>query len=391
MENNKNQDREEDTVNSANSHQGQDRKQFGTGKVFCSAFYGKEPFDGKLTVLRLIRNLWWVAAVTLAGTLVFGGGYYVKYVLLGPQPQHRAVSRYYVEYAVEEEKDVGVVHINETSWNTYVDTREFLDALRLYLPDGVEATDEELKACLEAVLASDLRVVATTVTTDSPERSLVIAEAVEQAMTLEFPKGVREITGIRLIDQAESVEEVLPDVRPVRAFVLSAILSLFFGVVVFLLKETGEDSIWLPALMEKRYGLKSVGTLEDPGFVANMDYLFKEKENVALCLAQSSIDPDKVLEALGGKGLKQPGTRGQGQWLVVQIPAFCPEDTGILRQADGILLVLQAGRHAAGQLEYVKEYLERQDCTITAVLLWQADEWLIRRYYFLPGRRGEKA
>lgn len=375
--NNRNSNRKDNWV-SGTGHSGKDAD----CKVFCSAFYGREPFDLKLTVLRLIRNLWWVAAVTLAGELLFGGGYFVKHVLLRPQPQYQAVSRYYIEYAVEEEKDVSVVHINETSWNTYVGTGEFLEAVRLYLPKTVEVTDQELKACLGAVLASDLRVVATTVTTNSQERSLAIAEAVEQAMTREFPKGVREITGIRLIDPAVGVEEVLPDVRPVRAFVLSGILSLFFAVVVFLLKETGEDSIWLPALVEKRYGLKTVGTVKDPGFMDHMEYLFGEKKRVVICAAQAAVDPAKVLDALAERGWKQPGSKCLDQFQVVPAAAGCPENTRILRQAEGILLVLKAGRHAAGQLEYVKEYLERQDCSITAVLLWDADEWLIRRYYF---------
>lgn len=40
--------------------------------------YGKEPFDLRLMCLRLCRNLWKILAVTVVGTLLFGGGYYVK-------------------------------------------------------------------------------------------------------------------------------------------------------------------------------------------------------------------------------------------------------------------------------------------------------------------------
>ena len=43
--------------------------------------YGREPFDLRLTVLRMIRQLNIIAGFTLAGTLVFGGGYYLKNVL----------------------------------------------------------------------------------------------------------------------------------------------------------------------------------------------------------------------------------------------------------------------------------------------------------------------
>ena len=54
--------------------------------------YGKEPFDLRLMCLRLCRNLWKILAVTVVGTLLFGGGYYVKNVVLQPDPGYAASS-----------------------------------------------------------------------------------------------------------------------------------------------------------------------------------------------------------------------------------------------------------------------------------------------------------
>ena len=51
------------------------------------AYYGKEPFDLRLTALRLLRNLNKILLWTAVGTLLFGGGYYVKNVLFGPDPE----------------------------------------------------------------------------------------------------------------------------------------------------------------------------------------------------------------------------------------------------------------------------------------------------------------
>lgn len=48
------------------------------------ASYAKEPFDLRLLLLRLGRNLWKILALTILGTVLFGGGYYVKNVLLQP-------------------------------------------------------------------------------------------------------------------------------------------------------------------------------------------------------------------------------------------------------------------------------------------------------------------
>ena len=50
------------------------------------ASYAKEPFDLRLLLLRLGRNLWKILALTILGTVLFGGGYYVKKVLLQPDP-----------------------------------------------------------------------------------------------------------------------------------------------------------------------------------------------------------------------------------------------------------------------------------------------------------------
>ena len=79
--------------------------------------YGKEPFDLRLMCLRLCRNLWKILAVTVVGTLLFGGGYYVKNVVLQPDPGYAASSTYKVEYK-ENPNAAGAYYINEATWNT---------------------------------------------------------------------------------------------------------------------------------------------------------------------------------------------------------------------------------------------------------------------------------
>lgn len=346
--------------------------------------YGKEPFDFRLTVLRLFSQLDKILTVTLIGTLLFGGGYYVKNVLFGTHVQYQATSTYRVDYVVEEEKDVGTVYINQASWNTYVHAQEFLDAVQVHYKEQAaggyqpeELSKEELTEALQAFLASDLRVPSTTVTTDTAEKSLRIAKAVEQTMTEDFPQGIREIAEIRVIDEADSAQAVKPDVRPVRAFVLSAVLTGFFAVILFLLKETGDDNLWLPATIRQRYGLKVVGTLESPQLLENISYSFQGKEKTAVCALQKQVNPLGVLAALQEKGVK-----GTEQWFAVPSPVLCPEGCEKLREADGILLAVAAGAHAGKQLEYCLEYFKEQDCNITAVILTDADEKLIKTYYF---------
>lgn len=338
--------------------------------------YGKEPFDVRLTVLRMIRQMHLIIAVTLIGTLVFGGGYYVKN-LLQAERLYCAVSTYHVEYAVEEEKDVGTVYINETSWNTYLSSGEFLDAVQERTETGM--TNRELAETLHAVLASDLRVPSTEVTTDDPETSVRIAKAVEAVMTDVFPEKTKEVLSIRVIDPAVEAPPVEADVRMGRAIALSALLSCFFAVVILLLKELGDDAVWLPATIRRRYGLRAVGTPESVGLKENMRYFFGQKKRVAVCAVQQETEPMRLIEELRRRC---PETIGEKNgWYAVPSPALCPEGCRALREADGILLAVAAGSHAGKQLEYTMEYLEQQDCEITAVILCGADEWLIRNYY----------
>ncbi len=343
--------------------------------------YGKEPFDLRLTVLRTFRRLGLIAAVTLAGTLVFGGGYYVKNVLLRAEPVYSAVSTYRVDYAVAEEKDVSTVHINEMTWNTYLDTKLFQDAVRRYLPDSGRYTDGQLADAVDAVVASNLKVINTVVTADSPEESLAVAAAVEKALVQCLAGEISEISSVEVIDPAEEAREVYPDVRPLRAVVLSAILSFFTILVIVLLKELGDDSIWLPSTVERRYGLKVLGTLESPELEEDLRYLFENRRNIAVCPIQEHIDPVQVLQELRRACPDPELWREDMGWYPAPAPILCPESCRTLRCAGGILLVVEAGSHAGKQLEYVMEYLKRQDCKVTAAILWNADEALLRRYY----------
>ena len=341
-------------------------------------YYGKEPFDLRLTALRFLKNLDKIIVVTLAGTLIFGGGYYVKNVLLRGEVYYSAQSTYKVEYADPDWAQYGT-YINDATWDTYVHTEEFLNMVQGHLREqesSWELTNQELSEALAAQLPTDLRVPQTIVTTVSPQMSLEIAEAVEQAMTEDFPQVTKEVDSIRVVDPAVSAQEVFLDVRPGRAFLLSALLTFFFAVVIFLLKETGEDSIWLPSSIKKRYGLLVLGTMGSPFLKENIRYLFAEKKRVGVCFAQDRGDPAAVASKLGecSQGI---------EWIPAPTPALCPEVCRTLREMDGILLAVPAGSHAGKPLEYTLEYLRQQDCEVTAAILWEADEKLIRAYYWL--------
>lgn len=377
--------------------------------------YGKEPFDLRLTVLRLCRNLWKILAVTVVGTLLSGGGYYVKNVLLQPDPGYAASSTYKVEYK-ENPNAAGAYYINEATWNSLLHTGEFLDGVEKHLRDAAaqgDANASELLAmtreqwicALSAALPSDFSIPVTKASTQKPETSITLAHAVEETMCNEFAETIVEIERIKVLDHGDTAEAVVPDVRPLRAVILAAVLSLFFAVVIFLLWEISQDSIWLPATLRRRYGLVNLGTVESEGFAENVKYVLervltgnpeantecavgdKRTLRVAVCGALAEVDPQEVVAKL--QTLQKESLDASATYIAVPCPLLSPESAEVLRSVDAVLLAVPAGAHAGKQLEAVLEYLATQECGVYGALLWNADERLIRSYYFL--KQGEQA
>lgn len=380
------------------------------------ASYGKEPFDLRLEVLYLCRNLWKILAVTVLGTVLFGGGYYVKNVLLQPDPGYAASSTYKVEY-FENPNAAGAYYINEATWNSLIHTGEFLDGVETHLQEAADRGEtkaaevlamgrESISNALSATLPSDFSIPVTKATLQEPAESVALAAAVEETMCNEFAETIAEIRLIKVLDHANQAEAVVPDVRTLRAVILAAILSLFFAVVISLLWELSCDSIWLPATLRRRYGLNSMGTVNSTGFAENIKYLLlkaTERKNIGnkdtgykstgkveltamVCGILPGEDPAEVISQLR-TAVTAEDVKNSEEWQFTAVPSplLCPESAETLRGADAVILAVPAGPHVGKQLEAVLEYLAAQDCTIDGALLWNADEELIRRYYFLPG------
>lgn len=160
-----------------------------------------------------------------------------KNVVLQPDPGYAASSTYKVEYK-ENPNAAGAYYINEATWNTMIHTGEFLDGVEKHLQEAVERGDngasealslgrDQWIADLSATLPSDFSVPVTQAATQDPEMSIALAHAVEDTMCDEFAESIVEIDRIKVLDHGDFAEVVVPDVRPVRAVILAAVLSLF--------------------------------------------------------------------------------------------------------------------------------------------------------------------
>ena len=124
--------------------------------------YALEPFDLRLTVIRMVCNLKWIIGLTLLGTLVFGGGYYVKNVILGEPPKYETTITCKLEYTNPPVQS-GDYYINEMTWNTYVDSEEFLKLVEAAEPFAYMDVTLDMWAggaaeAISASVASDIHV-----------------------------------------------------------------------------------------------------------------------------------------------------------------------------------------------------------------------------------------
>lgn len=342
--------------------------------------YAKEPFDLRLTILILIKKTGVIIMITLLGILLFGGGYFIKNIVFGPADTFTAISMYKVTYATDPQTDKKYTYINGETWSGWLHTDEFINLIQEHLT--IEIEREQLESYLSADLPSNLSIPISKVTSPDPETSLAIAAAVEKSF-VDFGDRQKEIESIRVVDSAKKAEKTLVDVRPLRAFILSGVLTLFLTIMIIAIWEIGSDNIWLPVILTKRYGLKTIGTIESKYFKENINYLFKNQKETGVIPLDANVDVVKAVNILKENTKKSccGNTIEEKHWIGFPSVSLSPESCEKLREMDGILLIVPAGSGMGKRLESVLEFMSTQECKITAAMLWAADEKLIRRYY----------
>lgn len=352
----------------------------------CS--YAKEPLDLKLLLLRLARKLWLLLLAGVLGGGVAGGGYYLGKVILGPKAMYEATTAYYVDYAIDPTTENVYTAINNFTWNTLVKMDTFtnvvLSNLKRDESGGIigylekqELTKEQLVQYLSADLPSDWRMPIGKVATETPELTMNLSEALESAF-LKFGSDQKEINEIRVIDRPTQANLVKNDVRTLRAFITGIVLTLFFVGLAIIVYFIIDDSIYIPSTFEYRYGIPMLGTVKSLEIRQNFNYLFREMTSIAVTAVDSEIslfDVKEQMEHILGDSIKEK------TFICIPSTEQCPEAVERLRETEGRLLVVRPGARDGKRVEHMVQFMEKQNCKVTAALLWNADERLIRLYY----------
>ncbi|MEG1847967.1 MAG: hypothetical protein RR238_05800 [Lachnospiraceae bacterium] len=342
--------------------------------------YGTEPADLKLLAIRLSRKIWIVIVVALWGGMLFGAGYFIKHVVMAPEPQYKTDSLLYVDFVEDEDLDGKPKYYtyNEAGWAGFVKTDTILDKAIPHLTNPL--LKEELRASVEAKVDSDYRFVELTVTHPKAVVALDIAHAMEQAFT-EFAGEMQEIEQIRVMTRATEPQRVLIDTHTWRAALWGMILASVALILFILVKEVLNDAIYVPLTFEKRYGIPMLGAIVEKGdsnlvqITHNLDYL-RRGQHLALVSIRgnSRIDTiDAPLARLAKEVLDIDA---------VYTPIQYPEQMEDIRTFDGVILEVPAGIKNGALIEDTLSMLKKHDCSVVAALLTHADAGLLRAYYF---------
>lgn len=392
--------------------------------------YAGEPLDIRLLVLRFLRKSPVILLAAFLGAVCIGGAYFLKKVTFGPAKEYEAVTDFYIDYAVQENGEE-YTYFNQTTWTQLITDDVFTDKILTHmsemelsaeaddsqaadsrdvegwsgsLPDAEKAagiTKQELRGYLYATMLSDTRIVTTTITTNDPELTMKIEKALLQAME-DFGREQKEIAEVRILQKPAEAALVIADVRTFRACMLGMVIFVFITVLYLLIYFVLDDGIFIPAAFERRYKVPMLGTVNSGELPILTKKLFSEEGTFCepvLVTVDEGVILEHVKKTLAESGVKTVVDENING-ILFKLYHGISEDGGPMKpekeidrqterlaeecfEASGnkkLLLAVKAGAHNGKRIEKFLDFCKKCDLDVTAALLWEADEMLIRAY-----------
>ncbi len=340
--------------------------------------YADETIDKKLFWLCTLKKLWILAAGICAASLLVGGGYFLCRNLSASEKQYCAQGDVYVDYIPEDGYGISTVYLNEDVWKALVKSDAFVEKVAERLAqENINISREQILESVDASLEKETRIVTVKATTADPVISEIMAEALLQAV-LDYGNDYKDVASAYVLTAVGGAKRVVTDDWTGRLFLLGAVLGAFVSLTGILLSVTLDDSVYVPEQFERRYGIKMFGIAGEEQTNENITYALREAKRVVLTAPEevAAGETESALQALLGENVRVETVPGQTGY------------TDTLRQADGIVLAVESGRHDGKKIENLLRFLDQQGCTVTGAILLYPDERLLRQYYgFRKGKR----
>lgn len=320
-----------------------------------------EPVDYKLIWLRFRKGIWMIPVAMIIGALIIVGCHYLSKMIKNGGRLYETTSVFYLDFATDE-TGAEYEFINYYTWGELIHSDYFID--NLYTDLGGKYSRDKLIASVSATIESDVRYLYVRCTTNSSDESLEISAALEP-IVISFADEQKEFNEIKLADRGDTFRDSTK-LRIKNAIGLGMALGLFIVIIALCINVVIDTGVYVPATLEKRYGIPVLGTTFMSEYKINCDKLLNKAESVAYI----PVDTDEKVTF--GDGVR-----------VLEITEILtnPQAVKQVTDCDAVVVGVGAGRRNDKILERTLEELARLDISVNALLLCEADEQLINNYY----------
>ena len=375
-------------------------------KMECNEEYRNREMDLKRLVLFFQKKLWLVIMLVILGATAGGILYQMLHSMKMPV-EYQAVSKLYISFGHDESGEV-YQYYNGYTWNDLLDTDPIMDLVMMYLP-GYEK--EQVMEATTAEILSDIRLLTITVRGEEEKFVREISRATENGLK-EFGRESEELEQIKVI-RSGVPQRVYWDDRTSAACITGAVILGVISLLVIGFNYALDEAVYVQEDIEKRYGVKALGILTrsqkglEPyarELKANIRYAVGEKKAFAVVDMDNHADlrgselerilNREAMEVFGGGHTREEEDFGwnfakeeeqlpEGEWKVTAFGenVLSEEECRQLREIGGVILLLPFGVDVGRKTSRILSLLKNQDCPVIGLVVAQADEEFLNRYY----------
>lgn len=374
--------------------------------------YKNRGMDLKRFTLYFQKKIWLILLLAVIGGSL-GAMIYQMVRSMKMPVEYQSVSKLYITFNYDENGEV-YQHYNGYTWNELLDTDPILIAIMNHLT-GYEET--EVKDATSAQILSDIRLLTITVKGDNEKSVREIQAAVEKGLSdyAEQSTELRKIVPIR----SDMPERVYWNDDTTKAAVAGAVLFGILALLCFGFAYVLDDAIYVQTDIEKHYSIKALGvmTRNQKGLQpyvrelkATITYTLQDVRNLILLDMDNhadlqAADLDKLLnwteggmlggdKKIGGELVwhvrkeadeedDEEDLSDEKEWTITAINEndMGQEQCRQIREAGGVILLIPFGNDVSRRTDRILTLLHNQDCRVYGMIITQADEEYLNRYY----------
>lgn len=327
------------------------------------------------------QKAWLIIMTAVFAAVLAAGGYRVVSALKDEGQLYRVSSDYYITFNFDEYEN-SVDYYNAYTWDNILRDDPIVDEALENLPK--DYSKDEVKASITGEMLGDYRILTVHSTHKDSQRAIAIAEAYVISLN-HFAGKIEMLNTIELWSQEDCIPVEEADLTA-NAAVLGALLGFVAALIICSVHYVLDDSVYLENDFTERFDVPFIGTMTRRNsdlckqeLKENLSHLLKEENGYYLVFAPMNIDKEKYTatekQELLLKEIKILDNRIEGS-LSLQ-----GEDLETLRKSNGAVLMLPWGSKNGNVAEKIIAFMAKQDCKLAGVILYDAEDKFLKRYY----------